>query len=224
MGAKPHVRKQGARVLIVDDHPLMREGLRARISSQSDLEVCGEAADVQSALDQVKAVSPHLVIVDVALTDSHGLDLIKEVHSRHPQIKMLVLSAYDESLFAERSLRAGAHGYINKAECQDKILDAIRAVLEGRRYVSDDMTQRLVSQAVGGNDATKADPVARLSNRELEVFRLIGQGLTTGAIAGKLHLSVHTIESHREKIRRKIGLKSGNELMKCAVQWVLENA
>ena len=224
MSAKPHLRKRAARVLIVDDHPMMREGLRVRISSQRDLEVCGEAADVKSALDLAKAVSPHLVIVDIALAESHGLDLIKEIHSRHPGVKMLVLSAYDESLYAERALRAGAHGYINKGECQDKILDAIRTLLEGRRYVSAELKERLVSQALGGSDATKADPVERLSDRELEVFRLIGQGMTTSIIARRLHLSVHTIESHREKIRHKLDLKNGAELMQRAVRWVLEHA
>jgi DNA-binding NarL/FixJ family response regulator len=224
MSDKPRLRKRPARILVVDDHPMMREGLRLRISSQPDLEVCGEAAQVSEAMTQLKATSPDLVIVDMALAGSHGLDLIKEIKARFPTIRMLVLSAYEESLYAERSLRAGAHGYVNKAECQENILDAVRTVLSGKRYLSDDMTQRLVRQAITGSDPGEADPIQHLSDRELEVFQLIGAGLTTSAIADRLYLSVHTVESHREKIRHKLGLKNGNELMKRAVQWVLESA
>jgi DNA-binding NarL/FixJ family response regulator len=210
------------RILIVDDHPLMREGLAARIAPQSDMEVCGEAASVSEALAQVKATSPDLVIVDIGLADSHGIDLIKDVKTRFPSVKMLVVSAYDESLYAERTLRAGAHGYINKREVQEKVVDAMRTVLDGQRYLSSRMTQRLVGQAIGSKDSTESDPIQRLSNRELEVFQLIGQGKTTGTIARQLHLSVHTIDSHREKIRHKLGVKNSAELMQRAVQWILE--
>jgi DNA-binding NarL/FixJ family response regulator len=211
------------RILIVDDHPLMREGLAARIAPQSDMEVCGEAASVNEALEQVKLTSPDLVIVDIALLDSHGIDLIKDVKTRFPSVKMLAVSAYDESLYAERALRAGAHGYINKREVQEKVVDAMRTVLDGQRYLSPKMTQQLVSQAIGSKDLTESDPIQRLSNRELEVFELIGQGTTTGAIARQLHLSVHTIDTHREKIRHKLGVKNSVALMQHAVQWVLEN-
>ena len=211
------------RILIVDDHPLMREGLAARIAPQSDMEVCGEAASVDEAIAQVKATNPDLIIVDIALAESHGIDLIKDVKARFPKIKMLVVSAHDESLYAERALRAGAHGYINKREVQEKVVDAMRSVLEGQRYLSAKMTQQLVGQAIGSKDSTKSDPIQRLSDRELEIFHLIGQGKTTGAIARQLHRSVHTVDTHREKIRHKLGVKTGTELMQRAVQWVLEN-
>lgn len=213
-----------ANILIVDDHPLMREGLAARISSQPDMIVCGEASDVDDALAQFRATAPDLVIVDLNLKTGHGLDLIKEIRSRDEHVKVLVVTAFEESLYAERALRAGAQGYINKQEVQEKIIDAMRTVLAGRRFLSEWMTQHLVAQAVGGKDERPTqDPVSRLSDRELEVFTLIGRGKTTSAIAGQLHLSVHTIDSHREKIRHKLKLKSGAELTQRAVQWVLEN-
>jgi DNA-binding NarL/FixJ family response regulator len=179
--------------------------------------------DVSGALAQVPVTSPDLVIVDIQLADSHGLDLIKELHGRFPHIKMLVVSAFDESLYAERALRAGAHGYINKRELQDNIIDALRVVLAGQRYMSPRITQQLVAQAIGVRGPSQDDPVHQLSSRELEVFELIGRGKTTGAIARQLHLSVHTIDTHREKIRRKLGLKNSAELMRDAVQWLLEN-
>jgi len=210
-------------ILIVDDHPLMREGLAARIAPHAEMEVCGEAASVREGLAQVKATNPDLVIIDIALADSNGIELIKDVKARFPKIKMLVVSAYDESLYAERALRAGAHGYINKCELQENVVEALRAVLDGQRYLSQKMTQRLVGQAVGSKDSTHDDPMRRLSDRELEVFQLIGQGKTTGDIARNLHLSVHTIDTHREKLRHKLGVKNSAELMQRAVQWTLEN-
>jgi DNA-binding NarL/FixJ family response regulator len=209
--------------LIVDDHPLMREGLALRISSQAGWQVCGESDSADDALAQVKATSPDLVIVDLALNKSHGLELIKELKRRFPLVKVLVVSAYEESLYAERALRAGALGYVNKRECQDKILQAIRDVLAGRRAVSETMTQHLLRQAVGDRDTGEGDAVERLSDRELEVFRLIGKGLKTSAIANQLHLSIHTVDSHREKIRHKLNLKNGAELVQRAVQWILQH-
>ena len=215
--------KKTARILVVDDHPLIREGLAARIAPQPDMEICGEAGNANEALEQVQATRPDLVIIDIQLTESHGIELIKEIQRRYPRLKMLVVSAYDESLYAERALRAGADGYINKRELQDNILDALRTVIVGQRYLSPKMTQRLVGLATAGRDVTDGDPLHRLSNRELEVFELIGQGKTTGAIAHQLFLSPHTIETHREKLRRKLGVKNGAELVQRAVQWVLEN-
>jgi DNA-binding NarL/FixJ family response regulator len=203
---------------------MMREGLAARIAAQPDLVTCGEACDIDDALAKFKANRPDLVIVDLSLKTGHGLDLIKEIRARDEKVKILVVTAFDESLYAERSLRAGAQGYINEQEVQEKIIDAIRTVLQGRRYLSDAMTQRLVAQAVGGKeDHAGSDPVERLTDRELEVFTLIGRGKTTSAIANQLHLSVHTIDSHREKIRHKLNLKNGAEMTQRAVQWVLEN-
>lgn len=214
--------RRPSKILVVDDHPLLREGLAARIDSQPDLEICGEAESVDGALLQIKATRPDLVIVDIQLAEGHGIDLIKEIHGRFPDVKMLVVSAFDESLYAERALRAGAHGYINKRELQDNIIDALRTVLNGKRYVSSKMMQYLVGQAVGGKDAAEGDPVSRLSDRELEVFQMIGLGKTTAQIARELHLSVHTIETHREKIRHKLALRNSAELMQRAVQWTLQ--
>jgi len=214
---------RATRILVVDDHPLVREGLAARIAPQPDLLVCGEAASVNEALAQVKATSPDLCIIDIQLFESHGIDLIKEIHARHPHIKMLVVSAFDESLYAERALRAGAHGYINKRELQDNVLDALRMVAAGQRYLSPNMTQQLVGQLSGSKDSIDTHPVRRLSNRELEIFELIGHGKTTGAIARMLHLSPHTIDTHREKIKQKLNLKNAAELQREATQWMLEN-
>lgn len=212
-----------ARIVIVDDHPMMRAGLAMQISEEPDLEVCGQAEDVKDALAAVKSTSPDLAIIDIALKQGHGVDLIKSIKSRFPNVKMLVLSAYKESLYAERALRAGAMGYLNKQETGQKIFQAIRTVLAGDRYVSQEMTKRLISQALGAADATRAIPVESLSDRELEVFQLIGEGLTTAAIARRLHLSPHTIDTHREKIKQKLNVKTANELQREATHWRLEN-
>jgi DNA-binding NarL/FixJ family response regulator len=215
--------KRRARILIVDDHPMMREGLATRIASQSDMEVCGEAADVNEAREMIQAVDTDLAIIDIALKEGHGIDLIKWIKAHCEAVKTLVVSAYPETLYAERSLFAGADGYINKQECQDNVIDAIREVLKGKRYLSSEMTQRLLRRAFGsGSPETSVDPVTTLSDRELEVFQLIGQGLSTAEIAAQLKRSVHTIESHRERIRAKLDLKSAAELIRHAVQWVLQ--
>ena len=212
-----------SKILIVDDHPMMRAGLSAQISDEPDLEVCGQAEDVNDALVAIKSTSPDLAIIDIALKESNGIDLIKDIKSRFPSVKMLVLSAYQELLYAERALRAGAMGYLNKQETGTKIFEAIRTVLAGDRYLSPEMTQRLVGQAIGASDSTKTSPVETLSDRELEVFQLIGKGLSTGAIARRLHLSPHTIDTHREKIKQKLNVKRANELQREATQWILEN-
>jgi DNA-binding NarL/FixJ family response regulator len=212
-----------ARILIVDDHPMMRAGLAAQIEDEPDLEVCAQAEDVNDALAAVKSSSPDLAIIDIALKVDHGIDLVKHIKSRFPGVKMLVLSAYQESLYAERALRAGAMGYLNKQETGEKIFEAIRTVLAGERYLSSEMTQRLVGRAFGAADATMTSPVESLSNRELEVFQLIGEGLTAAAIARRLHVSPHTIDSHREKIKQKLDVKTANEIQREATQWMLEN-
>ncbi len=208
-----------ASILIVDDHPLVREGLAARIASQPDLSVCGEAAGVDEALELLRTKSPAVVIVDLTLSGGHGLDLIKKAVRSGTDAKLLVLTAHEETLFAERALRAGAHGFVTKQEAQGEVLEAIRTVLRGERYLSETMTQRLVGQALGSGPA--AD-VESLSDRELEIFELIGRGTSTRAIAEQLHLSVHTVETHRENIRAKLGLRNGAELVQRAVRWVYE--
>jgi DNA-binding NarL/FixJ family response regulator len=198
----------------------MREGLSVRISAQPDMLICGEAASAHEALAKAHATHPHLMTVDIALADSHGLDLINETRARFPGVRMLVVSAYPDCQFAERALRAGAHGYVNKQQCQDQVVSAIRAVMRGQRYLSQEVTQHLV-EAVGRGYVTAEDPVQRLSNREMQVFQLIGQGKSTGSIARSLHLSVHTIETHREKIRHKLGIGSGTELARVAIEYSL---
>lgn len=209
------------RILIVDDHPIIRHGLAALIACEQDLEVCGEASDTPEALRQVEATQPHLVIVDISLKSGHGIDLIEQIKAKNDTIKMLVLSIHDEFLFAERALRAGAMGYVNKQEAIETIIGAIRTVLRGETYLSARMANRLLHKVVGGR--LERNPVEGLSNRELEVFEMIGQGLTTKQIAGKLYLSPRTIKNHREKIKVKLNLPNEQELIHRAVQWVLEN-
>ncbi|MCA9062314.1 MAG: response regulator transcription factor [Planctomycetaceae bacterium] len=211
-----------ARILIVDDHPLVREGLAARIALHPDLEVCGEAASEDEAIALVAQTGPDLVLVDIALQSGHGIDLVKQIKKRHPSVKMLVVSGFQESLYAERSLRAGALGYLNKQESNEKVIAAIHTVLRGERFVGADLSRRLISQALGGADATKP-PIERLTNRELEIFRMIGEGRASGMIAETLFLSPHTVDTHRENIKRKLGLNNAGELSRAAVQWLLEN-
>jgi DNA-binding NarL/FixJ family response regulator len=210
-----------ATVMIVDDHPLVREGLIAGISAQTDMVVCAVAADVEEALTLIGAVKPDVVIVDIALKNGFGLDLIKKVIAAGIRTHMLVVSAYEESLFAERALRAGARGYVSKQELQEKVIDAIRVVLRGERYVSAAMTQHLIARALDVDRSR--DRAATLSERELQVFQLIGRGKKTREIAQLLNVSVHTIESHREHIRMKLRLSNGTELVQQAVQWQIEN-
>ena len=212
-----------AKILIVDDHSMVREGLRLRISAFPDLEVCGEAVSEDEAMLLVKQTNPHLVIVDISLKGGHGIELIKRIKSSFPSIKMLVSSGFQESLYAERALRAGALGYLNKQDSGEKVIEAIRTVLRGERYVSPEITQRLVSQALGTKSESK-DPIDLLTDRELEIFRMIGKGQTSSAIANDLLLSIHTIDTHRENIKRKLGLKNASELSRQAVQFVLENS
>jgi DNA-binding NarL/FixJ family response regulator len=208
-------------IAIVDDHPLVREGLSARISAQPDMEVCGEADDIESALELVVTKRPSLVIVDIALRDGHGIDLIKRIVAAGVNTRMLVVSAYDESLFAERALRAGALGYINKQELQGKVVEALRTVLRGERYLSSAMAQRLIAQAIGSKAAQGGTEA--LTDRELQIFQLVGRGKSTREIAHELSVSVHTIDSHREHIRAKLNLRNGTELIQRAVQWHIEN-
>lgn len=210
-----------AKILIVDDHPLVRAGLELQISSHGDLRVCGQASDTNEALSIHEQLSPDLIIVDLTLKTGHGLDLIREIRRRDPAAKMLVLSAHEESLFAERALRAGAGGYINKQEAQTKIIEAIRTVLRGKRYLSPRLTQRIAILKMEG-ESLGASPTDVLTDRELQVFQLIGEGKTTSAIAGALRVSVHTIESHRDKIRHRLGLNNAAELVTCAIQFHLE--
>jgi DNA-binding NarL/FixJ family response regulator len=215
--------KKTVKILIVDDHPIVREGLAARLARQPDFEVCGEAEDVADALDLVKTARPNVVIVDLSLKSGQGLDLIKRIKALDMDTKMLVSSMYDESLYAERSLRAGAMGYVNKQEVSEKIIEAIRQVVDGKIYLSPRMTERLLQHAVGAAPQLVQSPFETLTDRELEIFKMIGKGMTTRQIANDLHLSVKTVETHRENIKGKLDLPNSAELSREAVQWVMEN-
>ncbi len=216
--------KKRARILIVDDHPAVREALVARISRHADLEVCGEAADMSEALRLVADMQPDLAVVDISLKNGSGIDLIKRIKDRNESVRMLVWSMHSESLYAERALRAGALGYVNKDQATDKIIEAIRRVLQGKVYLSDAMAEKMLHRAVGGGRKdVKRSPLDALADRELEVFRLIGQAVKTVEIAQRMHLSVKTIETYRDRIRQKLDLSDGTELAHCATQWVLEN-
>jgi DNA-binding NarL/FixJ family response regulator len=222
--SKIKVSKPAARVLIVDDHPAVREALTIRIAAQPDLEVCGEAADANEALRLAAATDPDVAVIDIALKTGNGIDLIKRLRARNENVRAIVWSMYSEDLYAERALRAGAMGYINKEQATGKIIEAIRQVLDGKMYLSAAMTEKLLKRAVGqaGRESGRS-PIDTLSDRELDVFRLIGQGLKTQNIAAQLHLSIKTVETYRDRMREKLDLKDGSELARCAVQWVLEN-
>ena len=208
-----------ARILIVDDHPIVRQGLRELIDQQPDLEVRAEAGSVREALGAIAASKPDAAIVDLVLGDSSGLELIKDIKARWPDVAVLALSVQDEELYAERALRAGARGYIMKEETTEEVVDALRRVLAGTLYLSEKMTSVMVRQAVTGARLASACRVDRLSDRELEVFGLIGSGKSTREIAAALHLSPKTIETHRHHIKDKLGLASGLELLRYAIEW-----
>jgi DNA-binding NarL/FixJ family response regulator len=211
-----------ARILIVDDHPVVRSGLRMLIDDEPDLFVCGEAGDADEAIRALDAKNPDLVIVDLSLKGSSGLELIKRIKSRNSDSKMLVSSMFDESLYAERVLNAGALGYVSKQEAMEKVIEAIRCVLSGRVYLSAAMSDRMLHRIARDHQAPQRSSVESLSDRELEVFEMIGRGRTTAEIAAQLHLSVKTVETHREKIKAKLALKTAAELYQHAVRWVLE--
>jgi len=213
-----------ARILIVDDHPAVREALASRIGRQPDLEVCGEAADMSEALRLVADTQPDMAVVDISLKTGSGIDLIKRIKDRDAGVRMLVWSMHSESLYAERALRAGALGYINKDQATDQIVEAIRRVLDGKVYLSDAMAEKMLHRAVGGDrEEVRHSPLDALADRELEVFLLIGQAVKTAEIAERLHLSVKTVETYRDRIRQKLDLSDGTELAHYATQWVLEN-
>jgi DNA-binding NarL/FixJ family response regulator len=211
------------RILIVDDHPLLRQGLIGLISTQPDFEVCGEANGVAEARQLVETTQPDVAIIDLSLKDGNGIELIKDLKDRFPDLKSLVVSMHDELLFAERALRAGAVGYVSKQEAIRTIVQAVRTVLSGKLYLSQVMTERMVQMAVGSKANAARSPLERLTDREIEIFEMIGQGLTSRQIARQLELSPKTVETHREHIKEKLELKNATELTKHAVQWVLES-
>jgi len=211
------------KVLIVDDHPAIREGLAAHIASQGDLQVYGQAADTAEAMQLLDSDRPDVVVVDIQLETGSGLELVERINAHDDSIGILVWSTYSDAIYAQRALRAGALGYINKRQASGRIVEAIRRVRDGRIYLCEETAEQLLGRAVGRGRQFEAAGAVCLSNRELEVFQLIGQGLTTSEVALRLHRSVSTVESHREKIKNKLGLKTAGELNRAAVQWVLEN-
>lgn len=208
------------RVFIVDDHPLVRQGLTQIIGGQEDFEVCGEAEDSSSAMRGIDNTNPDVVIVDISLQGNNGLELIKNVKAIHEKLPILVFSMHDESIYAQRALRAGAKAYVMKKESSDKIVEAIRKILKGEIYVSPRVADQVLHQIVNGPSNASASPVDRLTDRELEVVQLIGRGLSTREIAESLHLSVKTIESHRAHVKEKLNLRNATELVQFSVQWV----
>jgi len=214
------IPKAKTKILIVDDHPMMRQGLAQLINNEPDLTVSGEAEDAQQALSAISQTKPDLVLADITLTGKSGLELIKDMQALHPGLAVLVISMHDESLYAERVLRAGGRGYIMKQEGGKKIMEAIRQVLGGRIYVSEKMSARILEIFSGRRAEAHRSPMERLTDREFEVFQLIGQGKGTRQIAQALHLSVKTVEVHRLHIKEKLKIEDAPSLVRYAVRWV----
>jgi DNA-binding NarL/FixJ family response regulator len=211
------------RVLIVDDHALVREGLKALLMGQADMDVCGEAESAAQAMALIKQTLPHVAVVDLTLKDGNGLQLIKDIASRHGEVRVVVSSMHEEMVYAERALQAGAMAYVHKEESSHRILDAIRCVIEDRVFVSDQVSSRLLTQAARRPNAVGRSGVDLLTDRELQVFEMIGSGLTTRKIAEKLHLSPKTVDTHRQKIREKLNLGDAAALTHFATQWALDH-
>jgi DNA-binding NarL/FixJ family response regulator len=214
MSVRLPTEQQRAKVFLVDDHPLVREWLSQLIQREEDLAVCGEAEDTQEALKKIEETKPDIVVADISLKNTHGLELVKDLQARLPALPVLVLSMHDESLYAERVLRAGAKGYITKQEATKKILQAVRQVLNGQIYISEKMAARMVHKMVLGRTDNQKSPIERLTDRELEVFQLIGRGHGTRRIATDLHLG------YRARIKEKLKLEDGTQLLQHAIQWV----
>jgi DNA-binding NarL/FixJ family response regulator len=216
----PEVPRYGKRsVFLVDDHPLLRQGLSLLINQQQDLEVCGWAEDAETALQAIANHRPSVMIVDISLNGTDGLDLLKTVRSFDGALPVLILSMHDEGVYAERALRAGANGYIMKQQATEEVLAAVRRILDGGVYLSDGMSNKMLQQYVGGAPTSASSRISNLSDRELEVFCLVGEGRATREIANQLRLSVKTIETYQAHIKEKLVLRSGRELIQQAIQW-----
>ena len=210
---------QKTRILLVDDHPLVREGLANLISQQPDFEICGEAGNEPQALELIGSVQPNVAIVDITLETGSGLELIRNIKALYPAVKTLVLSMHDEGLYAERALRAGARGYLMKREAAKKIIDGIRAVLAGQLYVSEKIISQMTEKFVEGGTAAAISPVEQLSNRELEVFQLLGRGHNTRQISEHLHVGFKTVQAYNARIKEKLRLANATELLREAMRW-----
>jgi DNA-binding NarL/FixJ family response regulator len=212
-------RMQPRRVFIVDDHPIVRQGLTQLINHEPDLRVCGEASGVKEARSTLSDAQPDVVIVDLSLRESDGLELLKDIRAKYRTLPVLVLSMHDEVIYAERLLSAGANGYIMKQAAADQLLIALRRVLAGGIYVSESIGASMIERFAVAGGKQPSDPLERLSNRELQVLNLIGSGKTTREIAADLSLSVKTVESHRQRIKKKLNLVSSPQLVQFAVNW-----
>lgn len=212
-------REPKSTVYIIDDHPLLVKGLSELINNQPDLEISGTTAEWTEALEQFKKKLPEIVILDVTLKNANGIEVLKNLKVHFPNIRVLMLSMHDENLYALRALKAGAQGYIMKAAATEKVVQAIRQILGGELYLSDVMAKKTMAQLVGRRKEPGASPLEDLSDRELEVFTMVGEGLTTRQIAEKLHLSVKTIETHKAHIKEKLNLQSATELVQHAIHW-----
>lgn len=208
------------KVLIVDDHPLMRKGLALTLQTEGGMDIVGQCDSAEAAMDQLEEIDPDVAIIDISLPGMSGLELIKHLQVFKPQLKLVVVSRHDEALYAERAIRAGARGYVMKLEAGEVIVDAIQRVMNGGIYVSQEINERLLMGMLNGKNIHSSSPLELLSDRELEVFELTGQGLATRDIAERLHLSVKTVESYRARIKNKLDLSNATELMQHAVQWV----
>jgi DNA-binding NarL/FixJ family response regulator len=208
-------------VFLVDDHPIVRQGLTLLINQEPDLTVCGQAEEMHSALQAIQSFHPDIMIVDISLNGPDGLELLKNIRAKHSGMPVLILSMHDESIYAERALRAGANGYIMKQEATEKVLVALRRILAGEIYVSDRVGNHMLQHYIRGASPLPQSSVAELTDRELEVFRLIGEGHGTRQIAEELHLSVKTVESYQAHIKDKLSLRSARELVQHAIQWTV---
>jgi DNA-binding NarL/FixJ family response regulator len=221
----PNIDGDVIRIVIVDDHQVVREGLRAVLSRESGFEVCGDAGAIDEAMELVSLHSPHLTVVDMLLDNENGMDLIRKITGLNRNVRMLACSMYDDLLYAERALAAGAMGYVNKRAGISKIIEAIHAVMAGQVFLSDRMKQHILNRTL--NSAAilpgQSSPVEALSNRELEIFRLIGHGMSAVQIGGLLDLRTKTVDAHSQRIRRHLQLETSHQLIREAAQWVLEN-
>jgi DNA-binding NarL/FixJ family response regulator len=206
------------KVFVVDDHAIVREGLTLLINREADLAVCGAAEEMHSALRTIEALKPDILIVDISLNGPDGLDLLKAIRSKDPGLPVLILSMHDESIYAERALRAGANGYIMKQEATERVLVALRRILNREIYVSDRVANKMLQQYVGVSGSPRHSPLEELSDRELEVLRLIGEGYSTREIAENLHISVKTVETYQGHLKEKLGLKNSRELFQFAIR------
>ena len=212
-------QKSRAQVLIIDDHPLLRRGIAALINTQPDLSVCGELSDARDAIASIQKLNPDIILLDLALQGTSGIEVLKNLKAQFPKIKVLVLSMHDEAIYAPRALRAGAMGYVMKQEAPENVVSALRRVLTGEVALSQNMGAKMLNR-MAGKRGTVSSPMDTLSDRELEVFNLLGNGSGTREIASRLHLSVKTIESHRAHIKEKLALDSAAQLVRHAIQWV----